>query len=160
MGFGNWIRFWHDFWCGDQSLRMMYPILFENATNRDALVESLLERLEEEGRRQWYVGFIRNFNYLEMEGVASLLHLLEFHVPMREGGDQMLWKLNRSGDFSVHSFCEALWGSSPMSFPWKAIWGLKIPELPSLCGQLLGGKYLLVKTLWVGVICAEVVERR
>ena len=68
MGFGNWIRFWHDFWCGDQSLRMMYPILFEIATNRDTSVESLLERLEEEGRRQWYVGFIRNFNYWEMEG--------------------------------------------------------------------------------------------
>ena len=142
MGFGNWIRFCHDFWCGDQSLRMMYPILFEIAINRDTSVESLLERLEEEGRRLWYVGFIRNFNYWEMEGVASLLHLLLFHVPMREGGDQMLRKLNRSGDFSVHSFCEALWGSSPMSFPWRAIWGLKNPQFPSLCGQWLGGKYL------------------
>ena len=43
VGSGFRIRFWHDCWCGDQPLKMMFPILFEVAMDRDAFVESLLE---------------------------------------------------------------------------------------------------------------------
>ena len=43
VGSGFRIRFWHDCWRGDQPLKMMFPILFEVAMDRDAFVESLLE---------------------------------------------------------------------------------------------------------------------
>ena len=64
--------------------------------------------------------FLRNFNDWEIDGVASFLYLLESHFPIREGEDRMRWKLQGSGEFTVRSFYE--YGSTPMSFPWKAIW--------------------------------------
>lgn len=33
--------------------------------------------------------FLRNFNAWEIDGVASFLHLLESHFPIREGEDKM-----------------------------------------------------------------------
>ena len=55
------------------------------------------------------------------------------YVPVREGGDQMRWKLKSSGDFSVRSSYEALRGSPPV-FLWRAIWGAKAPQRVSfLC---------------------------
>ena len=42
---GNSVIFWHDCWCGDQSLKVAFPVLYENAINKEALVESLLMRL-------------------------------------------------------------------------------------------------------------------
>ena len=43
--------------------------------------------------------------------VASFLHLLEFHVPNREGGDWLRWKLSNVHSI-VRSFYEILRGSS------------------------------------------------
>ena len=42
---GNSVIFWHDCWCGDQSLKVAFLVLYENAINKEALVESLLMRL-------------------------------------------------------------------------------------------------------------------
>ena len=102
----------------------------------------------------------------DKRGVDSFIHLLESHVPLWEGGDQMRWKLKRSGvlefvffvkHYGVHPLCLHLEGymgvknSSEISFfVWTAAWGK-----------------ILVKTfsrgvtlLWVGVICAKVVDGR
>ena len=37
------------------------------------------------------------------------------------------------GDFTVCSFYEILYVSSPMSFPWKAIWRVKAPQTLGEC---------------------------
>ena len=86
VGSGFRIRFWHDCWRGDQPLKMMFPILFEVAMDRDAFVESLLESQEDGGgRRSWGVGFTRNCNDWEIYGVAAFFHLWNSHFPIREG---------------------------------------------------------------------------
>ena len=39
------MKFWKDRWCGDPPLYLTFLILYEFATNRDASVDSSLERL-------------------------------------------------------------------------------------------------------------------
>ena len=148
------IQFWHNCWCGDQPLKMIFPMQFETALDKDASMEYLLEIQEVGGKGRgwwwwwwwnWSVGFMRNFNDWEIDRVASFLHLLEYDIPSREGEDQMRWKLRSSGQFSVRSFYETLWGSSSMSFPWKAIWRVKaLCGVSFLCGQQFWGKFLLL----------------
>lgn len=53
-----------------------FPILYENATDREASVESLL--MKQQGgavRRSWDVRFHCDFNNGEMELVAAFIHL-------------------------------------------------------------------------------------
>ena len=40
----------------------------------------------------------------------------------------MLWKLKKSGIFSVHSLHEAIWGAPTNSFPRKSVWCTKAPK--------------------------------
>ena len=43
-GMENWVRFWHDCWCGDHPLKAAFPVLYEIAIDREAFVESTLVR--------------------------------------------------------------------------------------------------------------------
>lgn len=56
-----------------------FPILYENATDREASVESLLMRQQRRGgggvRRSWDVRFHCDFNIRGMELVAAFIHL-------------------------------------------------------------------------------------
>ena len=40
----------------------------------------------------------------------------------------MIWQLNRSGAFNVHSFYTSLLAAPLVSFPWKSIWYVKVPK--------------------------------
>ena len=48
MGSGSQIQFWHDCWCWDQPLKLMFPVLFEIVVNKNASIELLLDRQEGE----------------------------------------------------------------------------------------------------------------
>jgi hypothetical protein len=37
---GSKVRFWHDLWCGDMTPKDVFPILFDIAHAKDALVEA------------------------------------------------------------------------------------------------------------------------
>ena len=42
---GNKVQFWafwHDHWCGEEPLKVVFPMLYEIARNREASVEDLL----------------------------------------------------------------------------------------------------------------------
>ena len=90
VGYGSLIRFWHDNWCGDQPLKLMFPLLFEIVADNNASRESLLERQLEGWSRNWHVEFIRKFNDWEIDEVASFFHLLDSHTPLGEGNDRMI----------------------------------------------------------------------
>ena len=49
-------------------------------------------------------------------------------ICLLEGSDRMLWKLKKSGIFSVHSLHEAIWGAPTNSFPRKSVWCTKAPK--------------------------------
>ena len=98
----------------------------------------------------------------------SFFHLLDAHIPSREGGDQVRLRLKRNGQFSVCSFYFVLKASNTILFSWKGIWGLRLHRgSPFLFGWKHGGRFLLVRTLsngvirlWVGIVCSDVVGRR
>jgi hypothetical protein len=38
VGDGSYVSFWHDWWCGDRSLKQCFPILFSIVRNKDVMV--------------------------------------------------------------------------------------------------------------------------
>ena len=40
----------------------------------------------------------------------------------------MVWQLNRSGVFNVHSFYKSLLKAPSVFFPWQCIWSVKVPK--------------------------------
>ena len=44
------------------------------------------------------------------------------------GDDTMVWQLNRSGVFNVHSFYKSLLKALSVFFPWQCIWSVKVPR--------------------------------
>lgn len=113
------------------------------------------------GRRSWRVNIRRNFNDWEIDVMASFCHLLDSHIPTREGSDRMRWKL-------VSLF---LWVFTGFTIDVLPI-GKKFGEARlqggflSLCGQRLGGKLLPARTSswgvtqwWVGVVRVVLVGR-
>lgn len=59
VGMGNRVWFWLDCWCGDQSLKEAFLVLYDIAMDQEALMESLLVRFHEEKNRSWDVQFHR-----------------------------------------------------------------------------------------------------
>ncbi|XP_030925058.1 uncharacterized protein LOC115952118 [Quercus lobata] len=92
---------WHDCWCGDQSLRVVFLVLYDNFTDRDASMASLLVRSSMGKRQGWHFRFLQDFNDLELDLVASVLHLLESHIPITEDGDKVKWRLKKNEEFDI-----------------------------------------------------------
>ena len=42
--------------------------------------------------------------------------------------DTMIWQLNRSGVYAVHSFYYSLLEAPSLFSPWKSIWCVKVPK--------------------------------
>ena len=72
----------------------------------------------------------RAFHDWELEGICSLFQHLYSNMPRGEGGGLLSWKLTRSGVFDVRSYYNFLCFVQPSlrAFPWKSIWGLKVPK--------------------------------
>ena len=79
---GNRVKFWQDWQCGDQPLQLAFPILYEIATNREALVDLSLARQGVGERRSWDVRFTRDLNDWELDLVVDFLHILESNTPL------------------------------------------------------------------------------
>jgi hypothetical protein len=79
-------------------------------------------------RPEWNVHFVRNFNDWEVEWVASFFELLHAHTAFKEGGNGLRWRLKSNGAFDIRSFYLALRDNQPVTFPWKAIWGVHAPR--------------------------------
>ena len=64
VGNGEKVRFWHDIWCGDRSLRMVYPGLFSIAGDRDASMADLMSYRN--GVLHWELTFSPNVHDWEL----------------------------------------------------------------------------------------------
>lgn len=76
---------------------------------------------------------LRDFSEWDLELGASFFHLLDVHIPNREGGDQVRLRLKRNGQFSVCSFYLVPKASNAVLFPWKGIWGLRLHRGSLFC---------------------------
>jgi hypothetical protein len=57
VGDGSDASFWHDWWCGDRSLKQCFPVLFSIVRNKNAMVVDNL--VVQNGVIQWNVIFTR-----------------------------------------------------------------------------------------------------
>jgi hypothetical protein len=104
VGNGSHISFWHDWWCGDRSLKQGFPALFSIVRNKDAMVVDNLA--VHNGVIQWNVLFTRQIQDWEMDMVLSFLDRL-YSISARHGEDNRLgWNPSKKGLFEVRSFYE------------------------------------------------------
>jgi hypothetical protein len=125
VGEGNWVRFWHDRWCGDTKLKDDFPVLYNIAREKDASVATNVEFLG--GAFQWNVIFGREIHDWEVEVVTSFYQRLQT-VSIRMGHqDKLWWSPSKRGRFKVKDFFRALSNEEDYGFPWKSVWRTKAP---------------------------------
>ena len=127
-GKGDKMRFWYDRWCGDHPLKDEFPLLFECSRDREAFIDSLFTHSSGVETREWQLQFVRNFNDWEVDTVAVFFNLIHSKSPIHESDDILKWSLRKSGTFDIRSFYHAIRGSRGRGFPWKGIWGVKVPR--------------------------------
>ena len=73
MGEGTRIRFWHDRWIGDNTLKNLYLDLYVCSAIKDACISEVLWMLEGGTVRVWNLRFYRAFEDWELAASYSLL---------------------------------------------------------------------------------------
>jgi hypothetical protein len=125
VGDRSHISFWHDWWCGNRSLKQCFPILFSIVRNKDATV---VDNLVVHNRViQWNVLFTRQIQDWEMEMVLSFFERLYSTLVRHREGDMLIWNPSKRGLFEVRSYYEVLIRKNGPSFSWKSIWRVKTP---------------------------------
>ena len=89
VGVGNRVKFWTYRWCGDLSLQLAFPVLYNFAANREAFVESSLICQGEGDGRTWDVRFNRGPNDWEADVVVDFFRLLAANLPLGTAGDRL-----------------------------------------------------------------------
>jgi len=125
LGNGSRIRFWDDVWCGEVPLKEAFPVLYDIARDKDALVEDHLVVVS--GSYQWDVSFFRAAHDWEVDVLASFFSLLYSSRANYDGEDKLWWSPSHKGKFDVRSFYKALACKEAIHFPWKSIWRTKVP---------------------------------
>ena len=105
---GDRVKFWIDWWCENLPLQLAFPVVYGIATNREASMDSSLERLRIKEQRNWNVLLIQEPNDQEMGVVDEFLRTLGSNLPPTENGDRMRWKLTKNEDFDIHLFYNKL----------------------------------------------------
>ena len=126
-GEGFHIRFQHDPWSSPSALKVLHPALFAIAVNKEAMVSEMVDYAPDGGGRSWNLRFHRAFQDQETEIFYDFFAYISSKLP-RRGDDTMIWQLNHSGVFDVHSFYTSLLAAPLVSFPWKSIWCVKVPK--------------------------------
>ena len=101
---GDRVKFWKDSWCGDLSLQLAFPILYNFAVNREASIESSLICQGARDGRTWDVHFNRGPNDWEAIVVVDFFRFVAANLPSGIEGGQLRWKLTKNGDFTIHSY--------------------------------------------------------
>ena len=80
-GEGTRIRFWHDRWIGDNTLKDLYPKLYVCSAAKDACMSEVLWIPERGTVRVWDLRFYRAFEDWELAASYSLLQLIQTRIP-------------------------------------------------------------------------------
>jgi hypothetical protein len=125
LGHESRIRFWHDVWCGEMTLKEAFSVLYGIARDKDALIVAHL--LPGNGSLfQWDVSFIRAGCSWEVEILASFFTLL-YSIRVSEGEDKLWRTPSHKGKFDVSSFYKVFACKEEASFPRRSIWWTKVP---------------------------------
>jgi hypothetical protein len=125
VGDGSRIKFWHDSWCGTQSLRDSFTALFRLARNQEATVA---DHLHIHGNtHSWDIEFSCSVQDWEVAVVDTFMEVLYSTHIHRGSLDSIVWNLSTCETFEVRSFYSAMIQPSH-SFPWKSVWKAKVPS--------------------------------
>jgi hypothetical protein len=115
VGVGSHVSFWHDWCCGDRSLRQCFLVLFSTVRNKYAMVADNL--VVQNGVIQWNVIFTHLVQDWEMEMVLYFFsRLFSISVRHRED-DRLVWNLSKRSLFEVKFYYEVLNRKDGPSFP-------------------------------------------
>jgi hypothetical protein len=115
VGDGSHVSFWHDWWCGEKSLKQCFPDLFSIVRNKDAMVAKNL--VVQNGVIQWDVILTHSVQDLAMEMVLSFFARLYSNSVRHTEDDRLIWNLSKRGLFDVKSYYEVLDRKDDPSFP-------------------------------------------
>ena len=101
MGEGTRIRFWHDKWIGDNTLKDLYPELYVCSVVKDACISEVLWTLEGGSFGVWDLRFFRAFEDWELAASYSLFQLIHSRTPRGDKRDTLRWQLKGDGKFDT-----------------------------------------------------------
>jgi hypothetical protein len=123
IGDGTKVLFWHEVWCGEHPLKLVYPDLFNIACNKDVWVKECMERPND--ILHWNVQLFLPVHDWELEEVTHFFALL-YSQKIRCGGeDKICWIPSKRNTFDVKSYYKSLSTLTPVFAPWKSIWKVK-----------------------------------
>ncbi|XP_075645160.1 uncharacterized protein LOC142616177 [Castanea sativa] len=128
VGQGTRIRFWHDRWIGNDTLKVLYPELYVCSSVKDACISEVLWIPEGGTVRVWNLTFYRAFEDWELTASFSLPRLIQSRIPQGSRRDTLYWRLKGDGMFDTRSYYLAIRGASNSWLPWKGVWKPKIPK--------------------------------
>lgn len=124
---GKKIVFWKETWIGEEPLASKFPDLFNCAQDKQAKVESYMDRSGLSGQIMWSSKSRRNLKENEEIQFLSLIDLLrDIHFP-EDMEDTRIWKASKNGSFSVSSFYAALSARVGTKSSLASIWRIKAP---------------------------------
>ena len=108
MGDGKKIRFWEDTWCSREPLCEAFPVLYSIADSKGAFAVDLWVGLGDFGA--WGPKFLRSFNDWELDTIQAFIVLTSNNNTNPMAKDNMIWKGDVSGCFSVKAYFNRLEG--------------------------------------------------
>lgn len=114
-GDGSKVLFWHDVWCGELPLKILFPEWYTIACDKDAWVDENMEILN--GIIYWNVMFIRPIYDWQIDVVSRFLNCC---IPkVRYGGENKIcWVPSKRKMFEVKSYYQVLYSGT-------SVWSLE-----------------------------------
>ena len=80
----------------------------------------------------WNLRFLMDLHDWELEGVNELMDLPYSKQVIERNEDCLHWNLDRKGRFSVKFYYACLRCGPTFMFPWKGVWGSRVPRKVAL----------------------------
>ena len=146
VGNGQRVKFWKDFWCGNEPLCVSFPSLFALAVFKYAWVKDVW--CSNEGGGSWTPLFSIPFNDWELDEVCRFFLALYRKRVQQAVDDRVIWRETKCGKFSVKSLYKSLVLGPLASFPLSAIWKVYLQPRVSFFGwEATWGKALILDQL-------------
>ena len=139
------VRLWEDVWLGNECLRSTYPKLFSLSLDQGKKVGEVGEW--EENRWRWNLSWRRDMFQWETDLEVDMLSRLSMGAICKDSFDQLLWKGDQKGTFSVksaysmlanhqipasrESVFSLLWQAKAMPKVLTTAWRILIDRIPS-----------------------------
>ncbi|XP_022041199.1 uncharacterized protein LOC110943773 [Helianthus annuus] len=103
---GDAVAFWKDKWAGNESLKDMFPTLFELERSKNVSVAERVKNVD--GTLILNFSWVRQLTSAEEADNVQSLSEVVLGTAREQGPDRWLWEMDGSGTFSVKSIKDAL----------------------------------------------------